>query len=36
MPYGGELSPQSYNDLEQGTSDVALQFISGNAFNTFL
>jgi len=31
MPYGGDLSPQSYNGQGQGTSGVALQFIAGNA-----
>ena len=31
MPYGGPLSPHSYDGQGVGTSGVALQFVAGNA-----
>lgn len=31
MPYGGPLSPNSYNGSGVGTSGVDLQFVAGNA-----
>jgi len=31
MPYGGYLSPHSYDGKGQGTSGVALQFVAGNS-----
>ncbi len=31
MPYGGPLSPQSYDGRGVGTSGVDLQFVAGNA-----